>query len=417
MATPIEIWVEGYGSAKGTREWVKVARIDRAKGHVITTFHEDGDDYEVPFRLVDGCVIGSSPEGGYVIPSETLAELKKESTAPAANLQTAVAGGKSGTVRRKLVARPTTTNPATAGHSKGRPHMAAQATSEKPTAGKRTKTTPAAVKATVETTAAKNGKSNGTAPPAAAKPAATVKKPATATAKKAEATEPAPVTKVTEKKTPVSNPVSRKKTTAPAPAEEPAGELSPMELAAQEGIARASQKVGEGETRINIAPLMYRQIVWNEIRPYPDGRRVPGFRDFKRAFDNAAERSYVYVVVNEAAAKFLVLNVFKAGFERNWTGTLAGGFKRGAKRLATMLAETYGFELPPVIANHVVGKGDEEEEPKPKRSPGRPKGAKNAAPAAAGKASKPATAAKPAATAKPAAAATAKKKVVAKKKG
>jgi hypothetical protein len=370
------ITLEGYGQLKGQSETVKVGKVSGAQ--VILLFNEEGTDYETPFRLADGCVVGSSPEGGFKIPAEVLQELKESG-----KVTTKQGGTRPESSPRKAVRPASSLTPARAG--KGNANMAT-ATAEKPKTGRAAKTAAPAVKATVETTAAKNGKKTAEAPAPA--PAATTRKrtPAPAAEEvKTSATKSGRIAASKPNTAQAATPAPKTRTKAQAaPAEEEEdGELSPMELAAQEGITRKTRRPGEGETEIKIAPLMFRQIRWNEIRPYPNGRRVPGFKEFKKAFDAAAERSYVYIVVNEAAARYLVETVFVNGFERNWVGSLAGGFKRGAKRTAEELAAEFGFKVPAVIANHRgSGARDEEEEAPAPPARGRRAAAAPAAPAA-----------------------------------
>lgn len=357
------IRVEGYGKLEGASEGVQIGTIKGGTIQLEFTDGTDGSKWEVPFRLSDGCAAGSSPVTGYRIPPETLAELKGTGSGKAnpkedqpEQASTPAEPGKVPTIRRRRLAAPAKT-----GQEEGT-NMAGTATAE-PAAPVRKKKVPVGEAApAVET----NG--NGAVPVTRKRAAA------------APATSPAETTA----------PAARKKTapaaTAAVEETEPA-ELSPMEeSAAQAGVNRKRKAdLGENGHEIHISPLMYRQIVWNEIRPYPNGRRVPGFKDFRTAFLAAAERSYVYIILTQEAAEYLVNKVFVDGFERNWKGSLVGGFKRGAKRTAEELASRFGFTIPAVIENHVSGAKDVIDEPEAPPAPkarGRKAAAETAIPVA-----------------------------------
>jgi hypothetical protein len=334
------IRVEGYGKLEGASEGVQIGTIKGGTVQLTFTDGTDGSKWEVPFRLADGAAAGSSPMTGYRIPEETLAELKgtgsgkvnPESERPE-QASTPAEPGKAPVVKRRRLAAP-----ASAGKEGN--DMAGTATAE-----------PAARKRTVPATTPAE-----TAAPVTRKKAA----PATTGAEPAAETEPA--------------------------------RLSPMEEAAEQTARNRKRRADLGETgfEIKVSPLMYRQILFNEVEPYPNGRRVPGFKEFKAAFMAASERSYVYVIVTQEAAEYLVNKVFVDGFERNWKGSLTGGFKRGAKRNAEELASRFGLTIPAVIENHVSGAKDVLDEPEE-------------APAATTRKRKPAEAPAPAAVAAPSA--------------
>jgi hypothetical protein len=361
------IRVEGYGKLEGASEGVQIGTIKGGTVQLTFTDGTDGSKWEVPFRLADGAAAGSSPMTGYRIPEETLAELKgtgsgkvnPESERPE-QASTPAEPGKAPVVKRRRLAAP-----ASAGKEGN--DMAGTATAE-PAAPVRKKKTPA-----VEAPPAVETNGNGAAPAARKR---TV--PATTPAETAA-------------------PVTRKKAAPATTGAEPAAEteparLSPMEEAAEQTARNRKRRADLGETgfEIKVSPLMYRQILFNEVEPYPNGRRVPGFKEFKAAFMAASERSYVYVIVTQEAAEYLVNKVFVDGFERNWKGSLTGGFKRGAKRNAEELASRFGLTIPAVIENHVSGAKDVLDEPEE-------------APAATTRKRKPAEAPAPAAVAAPSA--------------
>lgn len=310
MKTGTRITLEGYGKMKGETEPAKLLRIQGVT--VYLGFDVDGETRKVPFRTSDGCAQGSMPTEGFQIPPAVLKAIRT--------------GG-------KVDSSSSTGSPNSTTKGNGKTMQVATGKG----AGVKT-----GVKKTTPATASKNGKAAKAEEPEEVEEAApAAKTPAKATAPKT--------------KTP-----AKVKTPEPAEEEEEveAGELSPMELEA----ARV-QPPAEGEVRVKIAPLMFRQLRWDELRPYPEGRKVPGFKAFKAAMDGAAERSYVYLNVGEAAAKFLVNTAFKNGFNGGWKGSLTGGFKRGAFRTATELAEAFEFALPAVIAAHAKEEEEEEETP------------------------------------------------------
>ncbi len=334
------IEVVGYGALTGQTERVKIGSY--LSGKVVLVFHDPttGEDTEVPFRLVDGNHVGSSPEGGFNIPAPTRKKMQEPTL-------TVVKGGKSETASKTQAATAKTPAP-TAGKVR---RKVATATATPPATGTGKKKNTAAVAAPV-------------AEPVKKKTATPATTPANAAANgKAKTTPPA-------MQGPAGDARKNGKT-APAAAATEDAEQSPM--------TRRTRKPAEGEVVIKLAPLMYRQIAWDEIRPLenaPAGTKIPaGWKAFKKAWDEAAERSYVFIIVNEAAAKFLVSRVFKNGFGGKWSGSLDGGFKRAAKRVSEQLAEEFPeIEIPAVIANHVgsgtTGAKDEEEEeptPEPKK--------------------------------------------------
>jgi hypothetical protein len=383
-----EITVEGFGELKGETEKVKVQKFD-GTARVVLTFRMDGKNLNLPFRLADGIQVGSTPEGGFRIPAKVLSEMKESVGTPTNN-------GNNGSGNKPDATTPSTSKRPVKTKAQGN-GMSKTATIEKETTAVKTGKTPAAT--------------NGKTPPAATtrtrKPAAA--KPAAAPVEEEEEEEAPPAAAPANRRgrkpatPPAAPPAEPVKTRGRKPAaapveeeeEEEAREPSPMELA-----DRRRDAVPEGCVEISLTPLMYRQIAWNEFRPFPEGRRVPGFSALKKAFDAAAERSYVYVTVNEAAAKFLVQKVFVAGFGGNWVGGLAGGFRRVARRISDELAEAFDFEVPATIANYTPArkKAEEvEEEPEPVKTRGRKPAA---APPAAVPASRPVANGKPAAAGK-----------------
>lgn len=362
MKSGDRIEVIGYGHLSGERREAVFIGLEASR--VILGFWDENDarQYEVPFRKADGVVIKGEISGGYLIPKNILDKLKGI-VAPAANpLSGKPRAGNSSAIQTPARRTPTGRGNANMATTKAKPAAApAKAASAPATAKKNGKTTAAA--APVETPAETPKGKNGTA-----KPAATAPKAAPKAAPKPAAVKPS------DRATPAAATVSK-----PPAAAAPAGN-SPMEQAARHS------KVGEGELLVNLSPLMYRQITFDEIRGQ-EGRKTPGFASFRKAFESAAERSYVYIVMNEAGAKFLVCVAFVNGFKGAWKGSLTGGFKRQAKRTAETICAHYGFAVPQVIADYTGG-----ESRKPKAAPRRTR-----TPAVAPAAAKPAGKPKPAA--------------------
>lgn len=402
LAVGSPILVTGYGRMREEEE--RVTFLRKEPGLIVLSFHDSGDDYEVPFEEKSGRIIGATQEAGYEIPAEVLPTLTVWSN-PNPPIGEGAGVKQVRTIRRK---KSMASNNSEAlrkeNKAKGKEKPATVSSGEK---------TPEQIKAAEEFKAKmaagreKKRLEREAAPPApvAAKPAGKGKgktqaapKPAEAPPVKTETAKPAEKpANPTRSKTTVTAPTEAPKAEDSQPAPKPPSAAPPAPVAVSGGLspidaaATVNRKPATGEKTFQITPLLYRQIRWDEIGPYPNGRTVKGFKDFKRSFDSAIERNYVFINVGPAAASYILGTILKNGFDGKWKGSqvsegsktinsVVAGIKQGGQRFAEQLAEAFGIEIPKVISAWKPAKDVKADAPKGK--PGRPRKNPEAAPAA-----------------------------------
>lgn len=342
--------LEGYGTMQGQSDLALFLRMEN--GFIYLGFDPGGNDpiQEVPFRVADGCAKGSVVTGGLVIPSATLSEIKgggkSAGKAKGKEMRKVIEGEV--TEEKKTTAKgPTSAKASTNGKAPETSEKVSTKTKAKSAAKKpdpEPETQPETKKTTAKTGTSKT--SGKTSEPE--KPASSAK--VKTGAKKPAETAPEPPKVKTSTKT--------KAATATQEDEDEERELSPMEEEAGK-----VQDAAEGQIKVNLPPVMFRQLEFDEIRPHPNGSRKPGWKEFKKALAGAIHRSYAITILDEAGATFLMA-AFERGFTKNWRGSLVGGFKRAARRIAEEINTAFDVEIPEVIT--------EEPEEGPKLPVGRP---------------------------------------------